>query len=100
MVHLDIGKLLNGYSQKNYNITPKGWDHVDALVSLAAQGLIMSTNDDGDRPLHLRIQYPSHVFKRTASHLLPGIPPVGRNQGESVVYRGGCGSHQFWLTQL
>lgn len=30
---LDIGKFLNGYSQKNYNISPKGWDHVDALVS-------------------------------------------------------------------
>ncbi|KAK6220639.1 hypothetical protein LQW54_002084 [Pestalotiopsis sp. IQ-011] len=27
-----IGKFLNGYSQKNYNITPKGWDHVDALL--------------------------------------------------------------------
>lgn len=29
---VDIGKFLNGYTTQNYNITPKGWDHVDALV--------------------------------------------------------------------
>lgn len=30
--HPDVGKFLNGYSQVNYHIPPKGWDHVDALV--------------------------------------------------------------------
>lgn len=30
---LDVGKFLNGYSQVNYHIPPKGWNHVDALVS-------------------------------------------------------------------
>lgn len=28
----DIGKFLNGYTTNNYHTTPKGWDHVDALV--------------------------------------------------------------------
>jgi hypothetical protein len=34
MGHLVVGKFLNGYSQANYHIPPKGWDHVDALVSV------------------------------------------------------------------
>ncbi|KAI1860469.1 hypothetical protein JX265_009868 [Neoarthrinium moseri] len=27
-----VGKFLNGYNTVNYNVAPKGWDHVDTLV--------------------------------------------------------------------
>lgn len=37
IVILDVGKFLNGYNVVNANITPKGWDHVDASVSLLAR---------------------------------------------------------------
>ena len=30
---LDIGKFLNGQTIANYMKPPKGWDHIDTLVS-------------------------------------------------------------------
>lgn len=30
---IDIGKIMNGYGLSNYNITVKGWDWADVLVS-------------------------------------------------------------------
>ncbi|KAK8135137.1 hypothetical protein PG984_007149 [Apiospora sp. TS-2023a] len=50
-----VGKFLNGYSQANYHIPPKGWDHVDALIEPYINdynNVIMSQN--GERPVQYR----------------------------------------------
>jgi hypothetical protein len=67
----DIGKFLNGYSQKNYNITPKGWDHVDALVdpfTYVFNTPVMSLN--GERPIYYEGYHQSDVIRAKAC----GIP--------------------------
>ncbi|KAK7978744.1 alkaline-phosphatase-like protein [Apiospora saccharicola] len=50
-----VGKFLNGYSQANYHIPPKGWDHVDALIEPYINdysNVVMSQN--GERPVQYR----------------------------------------------
>ncbi|KAH7324252.1 arylsulfatase [Stachybotrys elegans] len=50
-----VGKFLNGYSQANYHIPPKGWDHVDALLEPYINNfnnVVMSQN--GERPVQYR----------------------------------------------
>ncbi|KAH6890286.1 arylsulfatase [Thelonectria olida] len=62
-----IGKFLNGYSQKNYNITPKGWDHVDALVdpyTYVFNTPVMSLN--GQRPIYYEGYHQSDVIRAKA----------------------------------
>ncbi|KAK7949367.1 Arylsulfatase [Apiospora aurea] len=50
-----VGKFLNGYSQANYHIPPKGWDHIDALIEPYINdynNVVMSQN--GERPVQHR----------------------------------------------
>ncbi|PSR75411.1 alkaline-phosphatase-like protein [Coniella lustricola] len=48
-----IGKVMNGYGVSNYNVTPKGWDHVDGLLEPYIDDYnvpIWSAN--GDKPVY------------------------------------------------
>ncbi|KAF7538940.1 hypothetical protein G7054_g2510 [Neopestalotiopsis clavispora] len=62
-----IGKFLNGYSQKNYNVTPKGWDHIDALIdpyTYVFNTPVMSAN--GERPVWYQGYHQSDVIRAKA----------------------------------
>ncbi|KAM6536062.1 hypothetical protein FALCPG4_005583 [Fusarium falciforme] len=62
-----VGKFLNGYSQKNYNLTPKDWDRVDALID--PYTYVFSTpviSLDGQRPIYYEGYHQSDVIRAKA----------------------------------
>ncbi|KAH7411555.1 arylsulfatase [Phaeosphaeria sp. MPI-PUGE-AT-0046c] len=75
-----VGKFLNGYSQVNYHIPPRGWDHVDSLLEPYINdynNVVMSQN--GERPVHYRGFHSNDVVRIKAldrlDHLLDAEDP-------------------------
>ncbi|GAB7362532.1 hypothetical protein MBLNU230_g2851t1 [Neophaeotheca triangularis] len=62
-----IGKFLNGYLPRNYHVTPKGWDHVDALVdpyTYTFNTVVMSEN--GQKPVFYPGYHQTDVIRAKA----------------------------------
>ncbi|KAI0469725.1 arylsulfatase [Xylariaceae sp. FL0804] len=62
-----IGKFMNGYNTANYNITPKGWSHIDTLVddyTYEYNNVVMSAN--GETPIHYPGYHQSDVLRAKA----------------------------------
>ncbi|KAK2016684.1 arylsulfatase [Colletotrichum eremochloae] len=62
-----VGKFLNGYNVINANITPKGWDHVDALLdpyTTYYNTPVMSQN--GERPVYYQGWHSTDVVRTKA----------------------------------
>lgn len=82
---LVVGKFLNGYSQANYHIPPKGWDHVDALVCLTSRdpGLFF-TNTFLARTLYQRLQQRGNVSEWRSSSTIQRLPQHRCHQNQGV----------------
>ncbi|KAI0015896.1 arylsulfatase [Xylariomycetidae sp. FL0641] len=62
-----LGKFINGYNTANYNITPGGWTHIDALVddyTYEYNNVVMSAN--GQTPIHYPGWHQSDVLRAKA----------------------------------
>ncbi|PVI05728.1 arylsulfatase [Periconia macrospinosa] len=75
-----IGKFMNGYSQVNYHIPPKGWDHVDALLEPYINdynNVVMSQN--GERPVQYRGFHSTDVVRIKALDRLDRLIDAGES---------------------
>ncbi|KAK8116893.1 uncharacterized protein PG998_005174 [Apiospora kogelbergensis] len=69
-----VGKFLNGYNIINANITPKGWDHVDALLDPYTTYYnvpVMSQN--GERPVYYQGFHSTDVVRTKALERLQSL---------------------------
>ncbi|KAK6858094.1 hypothetical protein PG995_005793 [Apiospora arundinis] len=69
-----VGKFLNGYNVINANITPKGWDHVDALLDPYTTYYnvpVMSQN--GERPVYYEGFHSTDVVRTKALERLQSL---------------------------
>ncbi|KAK7993919.1 MFS transporter [Apiospora arundinis] len=71
---LDVGKFLNGYNVVRANITPKGWDHVDALLDPYTTYYnvpVMSQN--GQRPVYYQGFHSTDAIRTRALERLQSL---------------------------